>query len=135
MPDVKEVYEMVTKQKPPEPGALERQWDRQRQRARNRKAGVMALVAALFVGLGVFALVHASGKSHQQIAPNSPSVTGQALSIVDIGTGQATAFAAPISTSGFDVTLDGSMVTYTDSDADGNDQVFVMNADGSNQRQ
>jgi Tol biopolymer transport system component len=136
MPDVKEVYELVTKQKPPEPGALERQWDRQRRASRNRKVGVIALVAALLVGLGAFAIVRAPGRNHTPIASNSPSTAGgQALSIVDISTGETTAFTAPISTSGFDLTLDGSMVTYTDFDANGNDQVFVMNADGSDRRQ
>jgi Tol biopolymer transport system component len=135
MPDVREVYEMVTKQSPPEPGALDRQWGRQRRRTRNRKVGVIALVAALFVGLGVFALVHAPGKSHTPITSNSPSAPSGSLSIVDIGTGATTAFTAPISTSGFDVTLDGSMVTYTDFDKNGNNQVFVMDADGSGQRQ
>jgi Tol biopolymer transport system component len=135
MPDVKEVYEMVTKQKPPEPGALERQRNRQRRAARNRKAGVIALVAALLVGLGVFVLVHAPGKNHVSITSNSPSVPGQALSIVDIGSGGTTTFKAPLGASRFDYTLDGSMVTYTDVDENGNDQIFVMDADGSNQRQ
>jgi Tol biopolymer transport system component len=134
MPDVKEVYEMVTKQKPPEPGALERQWERQRRASRNRKIGVIALVAALLVGLGAFAVVRAPGKNHTPVAPNSPSTPGQALSIVDIATGETTPFTAPISTSGFDLTLDGSMVTYTDFDTNGFDQVFVMDADGSDQR-
>jgi hypothetical protein len=53
MPDVREVYEMVTKQKPPEPGALERQQKRQVRTARNRKFGSFAVAAAI----GVAALV------------------------------------------------------------------------------
>lgn len=53
MPDVREVYEMVTKQKPPEPGALERQQTRQVRAARNRKVGAFAVAAAI----GVAALV------------------------------------------------------------------------------
>jgi Tol biopolymer transport system component len=134
MPDVKEVYEMVTKQKPPEPGALERQWDRQRRASRNRKAGVLALVAALLVGLGAFALIRSPGKNGPATS-NSPSPTGQALSIVDIGSGGTTTFTAPSGASRFDFTLDGSKVAYIDGDENGNDQVFVMNADGSNQRQ
>ena len=43
MPDVREVYEMVTKQKPPEPGALQRQQKRQVRTARNRKVGAFAI--------------------------------------------------------------------------------------------
>ena len=47
MPDVREVYEMVTKQKPPEPGALQRQQKRQVRTARNRKVGAFAIAAAI----------------------------------------------------------------------------------------
>jgi len=53
MPDVREVYEMVTKQKPPEPGALERQQTRQARVVRNRKVGAFAVAAAI----GIAALV------------------------------------------------------------------------------
>jgi Tol biopolymer transport system component len=55
MPDIREVYEMVTKEKPPEPGALERQQKRQVRAARNRKFGGFAVAAAL--GLVAVALV------------------------------------------------------------------------------
>ena len=41
----------------------------------------------------------------------------------------------PSSASQFDVSLDGSMVAYTDLDENGTAQVFVMDADGSNARQ
>jgi hypothetical protein len=47
MPDVKEVYEMVTKQKPSDPGALERQRTRQIRTMRNRKIGAFAVAAAI----------------------------------------------------------------------------------------
>ena len=47
MPDVREVYEMVTKQKPSDPGALERQRTRQIRTVRNRKVGAFAVVAAI----------------------------------------------------------------------------------------
>jgi hypothetical protein len=49
MPDVREVYEMVTKQKPSDAGALERQRTRQIRTMRNRKVGAFAVVAAIVV--------------------------------------------------------------------------------------
>jgi hypothetical protein len=49
MPDVKEVYEMVTKQKPSDPGALERQRTRQIRTMRNRKIGAFVVVSAMAV--------------------------------------------------------------------------------------
>lgn len=42
MPDVGEVYRMVTQQKSPEPGALERQQTKQVRSARNKKFGALA---------------------------------------------------------------------------------------------
>jgi Tol biopolymer transport system component len=57
------------------------------------------------------------------------------LSIVDVSSGTATPFTAPVGTSEFDVTLDGSMIAYSDLDENGNLQGFVMDADGSNARQ
>ena len=65
----------------------------------------------------------------------APDGAGQTLSIVDVGSGTETAFTAPEGASGFDVTLDGSMIAYTDRDENGSVQVFVMHADGSNARQ
>jgi len=56
MTDVREVYEMVTKQKPPEPGALERQHTRQVRTARNRKIGAMVVAAAIGLG-GLIAVI------------------------------------------------------------------------------
>jgi Tol biopolymer transport system component len=56
MPDIREVYEMITKQKPPEPGALERQQRRQVRAARNRRLGGYA-VAAMVGLVAVVALI------------------------------------------------------------------------------
>jgi Tol biopolymer transport system component len=61
--------------------------------------------------------------------------TGQALSIVDVGSGTAVAFTAPSGASEFDVTLDRSMVAYSGVDENGRRQVFMMDADGSNAKQ
>lgn len=58
MPDVKEVYEMVTKQKPSDPGALERQRARQVRTMRNRKVGAFAVAAA--IGLVAVAVIVAT---------------------------------------------------------------------------
>jgi Tol biopolymer transport system component len=64
-----------------------------------------------------------------------PDGAGQTLAIVDVGSGSETAFTTPLGASEFDVTLDGSMVAYSDLDENGNAQVFVMDTDGSNARQ
>ena len=58
MPDVKEVYEMVTKQRRPDAGALERQRTRQVRTMRNRKFGAIAVAAA--IGIAAVTVILAS---------------------------------------------------------------------------
>lgn len=80
MTDVQEVYEMVTKQKPPEPGALERQHTRQVRTARNRKVGAIAVAAA--IGLAaLIAVLSNVGDAETQVA-SSPSETTEPIQAV-----------------------------------------------------
>jgi Tol biopolymer transport system component len=88
----------------------------------------------------VFALAaggcqHATQGSVTPVTGGESHGTEQMLSIVDVGSGTGTAFTAPVGASEFDITLDGSMVAYSDVDEEGNLQVFVMNVDGSNANQ
>lgn len=54
MSELREVFEMVTKQTEPDVDAWRDQEQRQRRTSRNRKAGALALVAALIVGVLAF---------------------------------------------------------------------------------
>ncbi|MGH2539238.1 MAG: hypothetical protein ACRDGK_01805 [Actinomycetota bacterium] len=74
MPDVREVYEMVTKQKPPQPGALERQQTRQARSARNKKLGAFAIAAAIGVAALVLILVNRPGGETSAPATVPPAV-------------------------------------------------------------
>jgi Tol biopolymer transport system component len=136
MPDVQEVFRMSTQKVRQDPGAMERQLNRQRKSARNRKAGAFALVGCIAAALIVAAVVTSDRSSEP--APSvagEPGGAGQTLTIVDVGSGTESAFTAPIGASDFDFTLDGSMVTFTGPDVNGIAQVFVMDAGGSNIRQ
>ena len=80
MPDMREVYEMVTTQKRPEPGALERQQKRQVRAARNKRnaafavAAVIALVAvALILETRRGPNATTPGKEPSTVAPATPS--------------------------------------------------------------
>jgi Tol biopolymer transport system component len=117
--------------------------DRAARRAQRPSPGRRRLVAASL--LLAFAMMAGACDAETQAASDpTTSATGvaapsdgaeQALSIVGVGSGIGKALTAPLRASGFDVTLDGSEVTYTDADENGNDQVFVMDVDGSHQRQ
>ena len=76
MPDVREVYEMVTKQKAPEPGALERQQKRQVRTARNKKLGALAVAAA--VGVLAVVVILATRPSQDGGAPAGQPTTDEA---------------------------------------------------------
>lgn len=137
MPDVQEVFRMATQKVRPDPGALDRQHRDQRSRIAKKKAAVYALVAAIVVAgvvIGITTLPSDEGRPAPSVAAE-PDGAEQTLSIVDVGSGTETPFAAPFGSSQFDVSLDGSMIAYIDLDEDGNAQVFVMDADGSNARQ
>ena len=81
----------------------------------------------------------ATTHANEPPSASTPGATGvpagRTLSVVDVGSGTETAFTIPLRASGFDFSLDGSMVPYTDSDRNGNEQVFVMDASGSHRRQ
>lgn len=61
MHDVKQVYEMVTNQRPPDVGALERQRTRQIRTMRNRRVGAYAVAAAIGVAAVVVILAARPG--------------------------------------------------------------------------
>jgi Tol biopolymer transport system component len=139
MPEIQEVFRMATQKVRPDPEALDRQHRGQRRRVAQKRAAVYALVVVLLVA-GAVVAINTLGSDHEQPAgegsnPPPPQAAEQTLSIVDVGTGTATEFTAPAGASGFDFTLDGSMVTYTEADDDGNTQVFVADGDGSNAQQ
>jgi len=140
MSELREVFEMVTKQTEPDVDALKDQERRQRKANRNKKIGAIAVAAALVIALVAIGISTQGSDDVQPAGSGSnptvaPGEAEEKLSIVDVGTGTATAFTAPPGASDFVFTLDGSRVAYSDLDEDGNAQVFVMDADGSNARQ
>jgi hypothetical protein len=75
MPDVREVYEMVTQQKPPEPGALERQQKRQVRAARNRRFGAFAVAAVIaIVAVTVILAIRPGSDEREPAGEPSPSL-------------------------------------------------------------
>jgi Tol biopolymer transport system component len=140
MPDMREVYDMVTRQRPPEPGGLERQWERQRRALRNRKLGAIGLSAAL---AGVVALFVLNG-SNAADQPNTPTntVAGQAselpsqrgVYLLDLQTKQATPIAGSVEPSGITVSSDGTMIAYESLRPDGTPAIYVADLDGGNAR-
>jgi dipeptidyl aminopeptidase/acylaminoacyl peptidase len=92
MPDVKELYEDITRQAPPQRDPLGRQHGRQRRAVRNRKIGAMAVAAILILGL---AWIVRPGAPSQVPAvtptpPPLPTLAGGSY-LLDVETGEVEA--------------------------------------------
>jgi Tol biopolymer transport system component len=75
MHDLREVFEMVTKQTEPDLDSWKKQEDRQRQRSRNRRIGAILVAAAAAIAIGVFALASRPGSGKTSVInPPVPSV-------------------------------------------------------------
>lgn len=117
------------------------QQHRQRRASRNRKLGAITVAAVLVITgavVAIGAIDSADGPPGTPASePTLPVEPGAepTHAIVDVGSGTATPFTAPLGAWDFESSPDGSMIAYGNFDEDGNEQVFVMDADGSNPRQ
>jgi hypothetical protein len=134
MPEVQEVFRMATQKVGPDRGFLERQNQRQRRRARNRKVGPLVLVAAIVAGLVTFAVIQNSGTGSTPITSTTPSPTalpqeGFPTRYVDVRTGETTPgpVIAEGDNEGYTVSADGTTIAYWGAD----DRVYVGDLDGA----
>jgi Tol biopolymer transport system component len=142
MPDVREVYEMITKQKTSEPGALERQQKRQVRAARNRKFGAFAVAAA--IGVAAVALILAtSGGPNTTTPANQPSTVAPGTAslpfFLDARTGKRTPLAKNLAGGvSYVASPDGTRLVYNtcrgQECSDGADVMTVANIDGTDAR-
>ena len=141
MPDVREVYEMITKDKPAAPGALERQQKRQVRAARNKRIGAFAVAAAIAVA-AVLLILEARIERTTRTPANQPSAVAPAtLSgpfFLDLRTGEKTPL--PKSLVGgysYVASPDGTKVAFSSGSGGGCSApggITVANIDGSNAR-
>jgi Tol biopolymer transport system component len=137
MPDVREVYDMVTQQTPPKPDALERQRKRQMRHTMNRKLGAFAVAAAI-VGFAVLviraSIVDDSPQARTPAGPG-PSVTAPPRPdyVLDLNTGEQSDLPRPITDSlgpaqlggRYAASPDGSSLAYVGTGAGGSLQIFI----------
>jgi Tol biopolymer transport system component len=138
MPDVREVYEMITKPKQPEPGALERQQKRQVRAARNKKLGAFAVAAAIAVAAVVLILETRGGRdtgtpAHQPTTAAPGTISGPFF--LDLRTGEKTALAKSLAGGySYAASPDGTRIAFSSSDGGGcvaADGITVANIDGT----
>jgi Tol biopolymer transport system component len=133
MADLKEVFAMATKQVEPDQDSWNEQERRQRRTVRSRKIGAIALAAAFMTGVVTIALLNRSDTAPPPAGGNSAT---SRLYVVDTVSGATTPFTIPLPLGSHpDYSPDGSQIAYTALDEQGQKQVFVMDADGSNSHQ
>ena len=136
MAELREVFEMVTKQTEPDLDSWKEQQDRQRRRGRNRRIGAFVVAAAIVAVALVAVITQRDGGGATQPAGSASPVASDAggLQVIDIATGQVSAGPAlGTDVSDFVVSPDGTKVAYVASSTDG-DVVYVADLDGSNVR-
>ena len=138
MPELREVFEMTTKQMgEPDLDSWQKQEKRQRKASRNKKIGAISLSAALIVAVALF-VVNAwvltdQGRETNEVAGQPatlPSEPGAYL--FDLETQQATRVSGIASSDA--VSPDGTMVAYEETDPEGRDVIYVANVDGTSIR-
>ena len=139
MPELKEVFDMVTKQTEPEVDSWKEQEQRQRQMARNRRIGAFALVAAIAAVAAVIAI--------SAMRPDAQDRTGGPASIredathvvVDLDTGTITTLPASLDGGSiYVVSPDGDELAFAPwPDPIGDDSrlhIYIGNVDGTGVR-
>jgi len=139
MPDMKQVYDMVTKQKPPEPGALERQHTRQRRRSVGKKLGAFTVAAAIALAAVALFLGTPPERNTTTPADKSPTMVPGTTSrpfLLDLRTGEQTPLPESISV-GHDYVAspDGTRIAYEGIGDEQTPQIFIAGTDGIDVRQ
>ena len=134
MAELKDVFEIVTRQTEPDPDSWNQQERRQRRTVRRRKAGAIALAAALSIAGAIFVIRSLSdeGTTTPAITPPPVAETSMDLSILDPQTGAVESLVtagAGGETEG-ELSPDGASLVFVRDYA-----VYVMSADGSDRRQ
>jgi Tol biopolymer transport system component len=139
MPELREVFEMVTKQTEPDLDSWKQQQERQRRTARNRKIGAIGAVAAIVSALVVvFVLTRPSEEASQpaHTGPGggqptlTPGLEPQDRIVVRLdGSTVSTVSGLPEDAFGLDLSSDGATIAFVTA-ADGENHIATIGFDG-----
>jgi len=145
MPELREVFEMTTKQMgEPDVDSWREQEKRQVRASRNKRLGALAVAAAIGVA-AVIVVIRAAddGTGTQPALQPTPTPPVSAVPdtdyLIDLTTGEMTSLPKSIAGNGlsdlYAVSPDGTMVAYTSQDEAGTTQVFITSLDGTDVQQ
>jgi Tol biopolymer transport system component len=150
MPDVRDVFETVTERIEPDLDSWKQQVELRRRHDRNRRIGALALVAALAIALGAFALASQPGRggvpaqsvtppaSIPELAPDEQDVEiidlrGNALGLVP-PCGRSCSFpisGLPDDAYGLSLSSDGTKIAFVTGDGLPDGQIATIGIDGT----
>ena len=137
MPDLREVFEMTTKQMEPDLDAWREQEKLQRRSSRNKKLGAFAVAAAIGLGAVVFVLANQGDPNpDEEVVVSTPSSTTASITdafLLDLESGDAAQLPDAIDDGTIYSTAGGTLLAYSRCCASPN-PVFVTNVDGSDSR-
>jgi Tol biopolymer transport system component len=137
MSELREVFEMATKEMKPDRDAWKEQERRETRRSRNRTAGAFLAVAILLVGATLFALSQMNDSTTTPQAPDQPGTGvdhGRTPVIVGVdGATMGTLHGLPADARSLSVSPDGRSVLFV-ADNDGTSQVGTVGIDGTGAR-
>ena len=138
MAELKEVFEMVTKQTEPDLDSWQQQERRQRAAARNRRIGAIAVAAAVVAGIAI-AVVAARDRADQPANRPTPSIgegalpayaSSQHLIVGGLdGTAEREVVGLPVDAHFLDLSPDGATLAFS-TFAKGADHVATIGLDG-----
>ena len=138
MPELREVFEMTTRQVEPDVDAWREQEKHQRRSSRNKRIGAFAVAAAIGLAAVVLVLVNRTEPSTNTPGTNpspTPRITPSVPFLVDLRTGNMTPLPENIlGGSLYFTSPDSTMLVYSECCGSPN-RVFVANVDGTGVRQ
>ena len=145
MPELREVFELTTKQMgEPDVDSWREQERRQRRTSRNKRLGALAVAAAIGL-VAVVVVIRAADDGKGTRPAMRPTPTPPAIAVpetdyvLDLNTGEMTSLPESIARNSisdwYAVSPDGAMVAYTSHDEAGRIQVFIASLDGTGVQQ
>ena len=132
MTDMKELFEMATKQMEPDQDSWREQQRKQARSSRNRKVGALVAVAAMVIVAAVVAVSVRSGAGPDPSILDPPVVpVDDGYYLVGLGGGSPIEIPGPNGSTWYRPSPDGARIAFVNADADGVDQIFEMAPDGS----
>lgn len=140
MVEMREVFEMATKEMKPDKSSWNDQQRRQRRRARNRKVGTFTVVAVILLAVGAFGLTQMLGNGTTEpandgtpsVSPSSTTVGVRTMQPMIVGFDGTTQqlHGIPADAQFLNISPDGSQIVFV-AEQNGSPQIGTVGVDGS----